>query len=583
VSSRPCILAEDEYALQEDGSAVCTRTYSFANNSTRAVDLSKGRYEELFHTDTSDHAIVDPAVGKKKLLCSDGYQFKVGHWSPSQAELKPGKKSSVVLRWNWPRFITVTDASHELKLGYRQPMKLTYTVKMTGCPDGYLDRVSFGDSTHGDVGLLHKEEGGAVSFGPIQLGTGVGAEFKLRLSVRSRLIDKSLPVLAHFAGQADQSCLEDYTVVMVQHLLSDFVPFVKALEGCGMKKRRCFIIGIPYSTKKYVVSALREMGYTHVESPAEYPFNDIVAKVLRKVVDTCIRENRRFLVVEDGGYVVPMLHTPEFSKSLKLCVGAVEQTSNGIWRDQELAKRCQLKIPVVSVAESKLKRDQEGKLIGRAVVANLERLLLSKYDDGVSGRDCMVIGLGSVGLNIARTLVADGANVHVTDADKKVLKQARRAGVHVATSVLGAIGRQTIVIGATGGRFGPPIGFEELLASPYNLVLVNASSRQQEVDDKQLKSLTVSKEKIRGFGTKYHLNTGKDVILVANGYPVNFFDSESVPDKEIQFIPTLLFCSAMLLCNPQAPLRRGTIHPVPDKLQKDIEQVHRKFREMPIA
>ncbi len=100
--------------------------------------------------------------------------------------------------------------------------------------------------------------------------------------------------------------------------------------------------------------------------------------------------------------------------------------------------------------------------------------------------------------------------------------------------------------------------------------LVNATSKRREINYQDLDSLTVSREVKKGFGIKYKTTLGKDIWLLANGYPVNFFDSESVPDKDIQFVPALLFKAAALLFDKKYSVKLK-VHIIPARLQDEIK------------
>lgn len=54
-------------------------------------------------------------------------------------------------------------------------------------------------------------------------------------------------------------------------------------------------------------------------------------------------------------------------------------------------------------------------------------------------------------------------------------------------------------------------------------------------------------------GSWYELKNGNKLLLLANGFPVNFFCAESVPDKLMDLILTLMFQAAKLLTKAQLP------------------------------
>lgn len=87
---------------------------------------------------------------------------------------------------------------------------------------------------------------------------------------------------------------------------------------------------------------------------------------------------------------------------------------------------------------------------------------------------------------------------------------------------------------------------KELLEFNHGSYYVSASSKRLGIDYDEFKSLTKESSKVNlpGIGAKYTLVNDKEVTLLADGFPVNFFMGESVPDKAIAFILVLLFKSA---------------------------------------
>ena len=82
---------------------------------------------------------------------------------------------------------------------------------------------------------------------------------------------------------------------------------------------------------------------------------------------------------------------------------------------------------------------------------------------------------------------------------------------------------------------------------------MNASSKRVEIDVDSLGRFSKKIRTVKGshdeaiIGTEYEFKDGKKVILLAEGYPINFYASESVPDKLIDLILTLLLCGAAKL------------------------------------
>ncbi|MBI4679867.1 MAG: hypothetical protein HY753_01305 [Nitrospirae bacterium] len=91
---------------------------------------------------------------------------------------------------------------------------------------------------------------------------------------------------------------------------------------------------------------------------------------------------------------------------------------------------------------------------------------------------------------------------------------------------------------------------------------VSASSKRLGIDYDEFERLIIRDRttNIPGIGKRFELNNENILTLVADGYPINFFNSESVPDRSIEFIPTLLFKSAEFIVDNIANLEHGIIN-----------------------
>jgi adenosylhomocysteinase len=224
------------------------------------------------------------------------------------------------------------------------------------------------------------------------------------------------------------------------------------------------------------------------------------------------------------------------------CVGAVEQTTNGIWRDEELLDEgLILEFPVLSIPDCRLKKLIEPKFVGKAVIRNVINLL-SKVDDFIAGRKICVVGYGTIGEYIAKEARDQKAIVSVTDLDYVRLLTARLDGF-LTDSLENLLKESDIVIGSTGRV---AIKREGLLKLKNNAILANASSKQLEFNRDDLKSLCIRKTQT-DIGIRYELANGNTILLLADGFPVNFFSAESVPGRIIDLILTLLFLGGVLL------------------------------------
>ncbi len=78
------------------------------------------------------------------------------------------------------------------------------------------------------------------------------------------------------------------------------------------------------------------------------------------------------------------------------------------------------------------------------------------------------------------------------------------------------------------------------------MIAVSASSRRDEIDIVGLESFS-EENKVSEIGTEYTLPNKNRIMVLAHGFPVNFFCSDSVPDKAIDPVLTELFLCAQKL------------------------------------
>ena len=401
-----------------------------------------------------------------------------------------------------------------------------------------------------------------------RISANKGGRFSLIIRCNPQSIE-TLELLRIMANNAKDEgvSLSGVSVILVLHLLTDFLSFIDALETIGLDPARTFIVGIPYSLKEHVIVRLLARGYKHISGPPSYPFLDDVDAAIEAAANSGDGTSKDLLIIEDGGYVVPRLHS-HYPELISRVIGAVEQTANGIWAFQEIPSRQRL-IATMNVAECDLKKRRESPHIGDAVFRNVTRLLEADRV-GVRDKQVLVIGYGATGSHVATVFKSNGAKVTVFDDKRKRRSQAKGEGFDVASNIDEAIKNKFLVIGCTGKV---SVKINALLRADHGTYFVNASSKRLEVDHRDLKSITSSVEQIPNVGSKYHLVNGRDLTILADGYPVNFHGkAESVPDKELQFIYGLLFgCAVHVRKSPG--LKPGIVY-VPDDMQRRIEELH---------
>jgi S-adenosylhomocysteine hydrolase len=365
------------------------------------------------------------------------------------------------------------------------------------------------------------------------------------------------------------------TVVFIQHLLGDFVGLLNAFQDLGLSKEDTFVLGIPYSTKSFVVEEVTTMTVNEVIAPAEYPIDARVRDLLGRVYEHCAQNNTRYLIVEDGGYAALQLRDHEMgSLWAERCIGIVEQTRNGIrvtkeWVEGEVHLG-PLTVPILNVAESPFKLEEEPKLIGTAIVTNLRHLLQVYGRDDLEGMRVLLIGgRGTVGQFVDSKLTQAGCEVLVFDTKERIDAHGEiEPAPELPKTLADFLAGRDMVIGITGNGKGvperhsnPPLGTAEHFDRlDDRVVLVNASSKLCEFDWDEIEMRTEIRRTRRGFGEERVLTGGKTLRIAANGFPVNFYGSESVPAAKIQPVLALLLLGAVTLASGK--ISPG-LHPFP--------------------
>ncbi len=354
-----------------------------------------------------------------------------------------------------------------------------------------------------------------------------------------------------------QQPLAGYRLLLIQHGLPDLIQLIDAFVRAGMPPEHLTVIGIPYSTKPEVAASIqaRFPGVT-VDSPTVVPFDGHISLALLRLLKECKRDGTRLLILEDGGYAVPLVS--QFAAlgvdGVDAIVGAVEQTTRGANLDRALERAHLLRVPVIAIPSCGLKgqRGVEPPAIANAVNRNLRELLIRVPGvDPSSIKVVGILGLGAIGMSVVQHQLENGARVYGTDYDNRRVLDA------LTNHRFGQLNEQTIpecdlVIGTTGGT---SIGSSVLPLLKDGAILASASSRQIEIDvgwlDLRMREIDRGGETpcvmpIQGYRKFISRKDTKRLTLLYDGYPINFF-GDSLPDDVADVVLSLLFEAVVAL------------------------------------
>jgi len=233
----------------------------------------------------------------------------------------------------------------------------------------------------------------------------------------------------------------------------------------------------------------------------------------------CIRQTifgpgdwRPNMILDDGGDLTAMMNDeyPELMKDVK---GISEETTTGVHRLYEMAKKGELKTPAINVNDSVTKSKFDN-LYGcrESLVDSIKRAT----DVMVAGKVAVVAGFGDVGKGSAQSLRGLGAQVWVTEVDPICALQAAMDGYKVV-KMEDAAPVADIFVTATGNY--NVINHDHMKAMKHDAIVCNIGHFDNEIDVAGLSNYKW--DEIKPQVDHVEFPDGKKIILLAKGRLVN--------------------------------------------------------------
>lgn len=220
------------------------------------------------------------------------------------------------------------------------------------------------------------------------------------------------------------------------------------------------------------------------------------------------------MILDDGGDLTNMVldNYPELADSIK---GISEETTTGVMRLYERAKKGTLPVPAINVNDSVTKSKFDNKYGCRESCVDAIR---RATDIMMAGKVAIVAGYGDVGKGSAASLRAAGCRVIVTEIDPICALQAAMDGYEVK-KMIDAIPRADIIVTATGNK--DIITDKHFKAMRDKTIVANIGHFDNEINMAWLnKNHGNTKDEIKPQVDKYTID-GKDIIVLAEGRLVN--------------------------------------------------------------
>jgi adenosylhomocysteinase len=277
------------------------------------------------------------------------------------------------------------------------------------------------------------------------------------------------------------------------------------------------------------------------------------------------------MILDDGGDLTKLIHDkyPAMFKGDDPIRGLSEETTTGVHRLYEMAKRNQLFCAAINVNDSVTKskfdnlygcRESLGDGIKRAT------------DVMFAGKVAVVAGYGDVGKGCARALAALGARVLVTEVDPICALQAVMEGYQVTTMDEAApIG--DIFVTATGCC--DVIVGRHMQAMKHESILCNIGHFDSEIDIAWLeKNPEIKEDNIKPQVDHFVFPDGKKLIVLARGRLVNLGCATGHPSFVMSCSFTNQVLAQITLWTESQKYEAGKVYVLPKHLDEKVAALH---------
>lgn len=278
------------------------------------------------------------------------------------------------------------------------------------------------------------------------------------------------------------------------------------------------------------------------------------------------------MILDDGGDLTLVVHKkhPELFSGPDPIRGLSEETTTGVRRLYEMAKKGELKVPAFNVNDSVTKskfdnyygcRESLGDGIKRAT------------DVMFAGKVAVVCGYGDVGKGSAQALRALGARVVITEIDPICALQAAMEGYEVKT-LEEVAPKADIIVTATGCT--DVVRSEHMKAMKDEAILCNIGHFDSEIQVAWLENNPeIKKENIKPQVDQYIFPDGKRLTVLASGRLVNLGCATGHPSFVMSASFTNQVLAQIALWTEPGKYPVG-VHVLPKHLDEKVARLHLK-------
>ncbi len=271
------------------------------------------------------------------------------------------------------------------------------------------------------------------------------------------------------------------------------------------------------------------------------------------------------MILDDGGDLTTIMHKhyPELMKDVK---GLSEETTTGVHRLHEMAKKGELKVPAINVNDSVTKSKFDNKYGCReSLVDGIRRAT----DVMMAGKIAVVCGYGDVGKGSAESLRSQGARVIVTEIDPICALQAAMEGYEV-TTMEDAAASADIFVTTTGNV--DVITVDHMRAMKDRAIVCNIGHFDSEIQIEGLRNFKW--HNVKPQVDEVEFPDGKRIIVLAEGRLVNLGCATGHPSFVMSASFTNQVLAQLELWTNTAEYKAGEVYVLPKHLDEKVAALH---------
>src|SRR5205809_27025 len=248
--------------------------------------------------------------------------------------------------------------------------------------------------------------------------------------------------------------------------------------------------------------------------------------------------------------------------------GVTEETTTGVHRLYEMAKKGTLLFPAINVNDSVTKSKFDN-IYGcrHSVIDGLNRAT----DVMISGKMAVVCGYGEVGKGCAEALKGQGARVVITEIDPICALQASMEGFEVR-KLESVLEKADIFISATGNK--DIITAQHMSRMKHNAIVGNIGHFDNEIDMAGLKKIAgIKRVNVKPQVDEWVFADGHAVIILAEGRLLNLGCATGHPSFVMSASFTNQVLAQLALWQNKGEYQKQ-VYVLPKKLDEEVARLH---------